>query len=73
MKVLLIWATATVIVGLLLVLIGKNLPNCTSYRTETQYKVPPSIVVGGGEDGGGIGIPLGNAVPVEVEVCESWE
>ncbi len=47
----------------------KNHP-CIQSHMETQYEAPISVVVGGGKYGGGIGIPIGNIKPVQVEVCD---
>lgn len=43
---------------------------CKISHTEIQYQVPPSVVVGGSKYGGGVGIPMGNAKPVQVVICD---
>jgi len=56
----------------LLGLLAAGCGTCVKSHTETQYKSPPSVVVGGGKYGGGIALPLGNAKPVQVEVCDEY-
>jgi hypothetical protein len=43
---------------------------CKLSHIETQYEQPPTMVVGGGKNGGGFGVPLGNIKPVQVTVCD---
>lgn len=43
---------------------------CLESHVETQYKQPMSVVVGGGKNGGGIGVPIGNIRAVQVTVCD---
>lgn len=46
---------------------------CKRSHVEKQYKTPLSVVVGGGEHGGGIAVPIGNIREVEVVVCDEYD
>lgn len=46
---------------------------CVAFHKETQYQLPPGVVVGGGKSSGGVSIPLGNMRPVNVTVCDKYK
>lgn len=47
--------------------------HCVASHDEVQYEMPPGVVVGGSKYGGGVSIPVGNARPVNVTVCDKYE
>ena len=46
---------------------------CIESHTELYVEQPISVVIGGGQYGGGIGIPLGDGIVKEREICDKWE
>lgn len=46
---------------------------CLVSHEEIQYQAPISTVVGGGSNGGGMAIPLGNIRPIKVMVCDKYD
>lgn len=43
---------------------------CIKSHVEVQYQIPPSVVVGQSKGVGGIALPIGNATPKNVTVCD---
>lgn len=69
--------TLILIIGAVVVAVGLGMYKlsvykCISSHTEIQYQMPPGMVMGGGKDGGGVSIPLGNARPINVTVCDKY-
>lgn len=46
---------------------------CISSHEEQSVELPPTMNVGGGKYGGGIGIPLGNGKIVTKTVCDDYQ
>jgi len=71
MKVTIVILAVVLIAGIFTYVLSRE---CEYGHIETQWDMPSSMVVGGGNNGfGGVAIPVGNAKQVEVFVCDKYK